>query len=295
MSSFLRRWAPLAALALLLVPVQAWAAAKSFTLRNGDKLTGEVVSQDADAVELEHPVFGRVRIPTDQLKPAKRIPGLFGTGFLEGWERSVDLGVSGSEGNSPEANFRIGMKLFERTERRRWRIGGDYKLSFTDGETDDNNARLHGRRDWLFPGSRWFYTNATEYQYDQFEPWEHRVSIRTGPGYHILREGPLVLDGLLGVNLTYEFGDRNELRPELLLGFELSWDISEGQALTLSNHLLPQLDAQELRNVTRFEWKIRLLNSEHLSLLLGFDNEYDTAAEDDKLNLKYYSSLSYQY
>jgi len=51
----------------------------------------------------------------------------------------------------------------------------------------------------------------------------------------------------------------------------------------------------ELRNLTRAEWKMQILGSDHLALVLGIDNEYDTAAEDEKYNLEYWSSLAYDF
>ena len=46
---------------------------------------------------------------------------------------------------------------------------------------------------------------------------------------------------------------------------------------------------------TNVEWKMQILGSEHLGLVLGVRNEYDTAADDERNNLKYWSRLSYDF
>ncbi len=284
--------------ALLLGALLASAPAiadETIVLSNGDAVTGEVISRDDQTIVLEHEALGRITIPVEALKPPDELPGLFGTGLLEGWKRSLDLGLSGSEGNTQEAAFRIGLEMSERTDERRWKVSGAYKLSTNSGSIDDHNGRLSGRRDWLLPDSDWFWFTGSEYQYDEFESWEHRVSAQVGRGYHFYEAEPFWLDALAGFRLAYEFGDRDELRPEVFVGVELTWDVRLGHELIFSNYIYPQLNAAELRNVTRAKWKMRLLGSEHLSLLLGFDNEYDTAADDSRNNLKYYTSLSYQY
>ena len=64
-------------------------------------LTSMSIERTEDQIVLEHAVLGRVALPTAQLKsPEPATRGLFGTPFLRGWNRSVEMGLSGASGNS---------------------------------------------------------------------------------------------------------------------------------------------------------------------------------------------------
>jgi hypothetical protein len=103
------------------------------------------------------------------------------------------------------------------------------------------------------------------------------------------------LDAFFGPAYTYEFGTRDEGRVEVLVGLDLSWEPFDGHEFRFHNHLLPQVNSSEFRNLTRAEWKMAILGYDRLGIVFGVDNEYDTAAEDEKYNLKYWSSLSYDF
>ena len=274
------------------------AAAKSVTvkLESGDKVSGELISESARQTVIEHPIFGRLVIPREEIEPADgEQPGLFGTSFMEGWHKELGLGVQGQEGNSPEGNIRANLGLRRETETWRWKWEGVYRIVREDSNRTSNYGELSSRYDWLIPGSRWFAFVGGRYQYDEFEPWEHRLQSIVGPGYHLVDSETLSLDALLGPAYTYEFGTREEGRVEVLVGLEASWEPFDGHKLSLTNHFLPQVNDSEFRNLTRAEWKMKIWGFEHLGLVLGVDNEYDTAAEDEKYNLKYWSSLLYDF
>ncbi|MDJ0786603.1 MAG: DUF481 domain-containing protein [Myxococcota bacterium] len=283
-------------LALIADPRLVSARTVTVELVSGDRVTGELVESSDARTVLEHPVFGRLVIPAAQKRPEDPPrSGLFGTRFLEGWKREIGFGLSGSEGNSPESSLRGKLSLSRRTEDLRWTIDGSYKLALEGGAATDHFGRLDSRRDWLFRDSDWFAFAGTTYQFDEFEPWKHRLQVQLGPGRHLIRDDSLELDGFLGLSLTYEFGDVRTLRPEGLLGLELSWAFRDGMELSFSNRLFPQLDSTDIRNLTRAEWKMRIAGFRHLSLTLGFDNEYDSAALEEPNSLKYWSSIDYDF
>ena len=45
----------------------------------------------------------------------------------------------------------------------------------------------------------------------------------------------------------------------------------------------------------RRAWKMQIMGSEHLAVVAGIDNEYDTAASENRNNLKYWSRLAYDF
>jgi len=291
-----RAAAALAALLQLAVASTASAETVTIRLKGGDQVSGELISKDARETVIEHPVFGRLAVPVERMAPGEgEQPGLFNTSFLAGWHKEIGVGLSGQEGNSPESGILINLGLRRKTDSWRYKLEGAYKIATESRERTSNYADLLTRRDWLFEDSRWFAAVGGHYQFDEFEPWQHRVQLSAGPGYHFVEREGLTLDGLVGPSYMYEFGDRDQSRPELLLGLEATWKPWRGHRLSLQNTLLPQLNKFEWRMRTRAEWKMQIFGSEHLGLVLGIDNEYDTAAQDERDNLKYWSRLSYDF
>lgn len=283
-------------LVALLFAVPAHAKNVSVKLKGGDRVSGELVSEDDRETVIDHPVFGRLVVPKTKMAPGDgEQPGLFNTSFLAGWHKEIGIGITGQEGNSPEANILITGGLGRKTETWRYHLEGEYKIATESSQRTSNYAHVRSRRDWLFPGSRWFVAVGSIYQYDEFEPWEHRVQILAGPGYHLFQGEVLTLDVLAAPSYLYEFGNRNESRPEMMLGLEATWRPIDGHRFRIRNYFLQGLRETEWRMRTSVEWKMQILGSEHLGLVLGVRNEYDTAAEDERNDLKYWSRLSYDF
>lgn len=278
------------AVIVLLVGVSS-AEAKTFELINGDTLSGTLVQRTPDELIIDHPVLGRLSIPVYSLKLPATNPGLFGTSFLKGWDKELDLGFHGKQGNSDNNNISVGLDLSYADDKQRWKIEGKYSLADSDGDTDSNDGYLSSHRDWLFTGSRWFAFTLGRYDFDQFESWRHRVYWGGGPGYHFLQAGPFTLDGRFALGGGYEFGDMHEFTPLALLSLEGKWKLSEVHSLSFSNTVLPRLDEAEFLNRTAAEWKIRISEVDGLNLKLGLHNAYDTDAQDKNNIFKYTGTL----
>jgi hypothetical protein len=282
----------LAAALLLLAPLAA--AAETFELVNGDKLTGDVIERTAERVVLEHPVLGRVEIPVDQIQPPKGPnPGLFGTSFLAGWTRTFQLGVTGAQGNTKNSDVVAALDLGYEDDDKRWAFEADYRLGDADGETTQHDALAELRRDWLITESPWFFFAIGRFDYDQFKTWTYRLNGSGGVGYQFFEGERFELQGLFGPSLAKEF-DENNFFVEALVGLEGIWKISPDHSLSLSNKIYPALnDLGEFRNLSSLAWKWKLMEEPGLSLIAGVDNEYQSSVDSGlKHNdLKYGTSI----
>src|SRR5688572_5607290 len=155
----------LAAACLLFCARPAVSETLTVELMNGDLVTGEVVERTDERIVLDHPVFGRLEIPMEKINPRSLNVGIAGTRLLAGWDKEVDLGVSGSEGDTDEADVLVGASLEYEDENEWWVLNARYTLSYADNEIDDDNARVSALRDWLFPGSRWLAFSYSVYDY----------------------------------------------------------------------------------------------------------------------------------
>ena len=77
-------------LTLCVVPRVSWCETVTLTLRNGDRLQGELIEQNPEdgTTVINHPQLGRVRLTADQLKPVESKPL---------WASSVSAGLIGNE------------------------------------------------------------------------------------------------------------------------------------------------------------------------------------------------------
>jgi putative salt-induced outer membrane protein YdiY len=287
----------LSCLALAIVCVCP-AGADELKLANGDTINGEIVEWAVEHVVIDHPQLGRVRLSLDQLaidtgKPPSS--GLFGTSFLRGWKRSIDLGFNGRMGNSLLRNITLGLDFSFEDAFRRWKVDGRYFYNEDDDGVGDNNAIFNLHRDWLNPGSRWFARSGLRYQFDEFESWEHRINLIAGPGYHLVNREAHKLDVVLSPSFTREFGERQGNKAEALIAFDYSWKPGDRYEFSISNQSYIEVkpSAGELRNMTIADLKISLLEKPALSFKIGAQNEYETDPEDEDENndIKYYLSF----
>jgi len=276
----------------------AAASADTLVLANGDELNCEIIQWAVDHVVIDHPQLGRMRLDLEQLAidtGKAPTPGLFGTGFLRGWSRRIDLGINGKEGNSVTTNVTVGLNLAYQDDWTRWKVAGRYFYDREDDGESDNNARLEVRRDWLFPESRWFVRFAGVYQFDRFEAWRHRLTAAAGPGFHLVQKEHHSLDAMLGPAFTREFGESQVSKAEGVLGLDYTWTISERQTFSMNNSFFIETspDAGAFRNFTQARWSLALLERPKLSLNVGVDNEYESRPEagDEPNDLTYFVSL----
>ncbi|MDH3211299.1 MAG: DUF481 domain-containing protein [Myxococcales bacterium] len=284
---------------LVLCACCATARADTLVLANGDEINGEIVAWALDHVVIEHPQLGRIRLSLEQLeidtgKPPSR--GFFGTSFMEGWNRNINLGWNGEIGDSSSTNIVAGFNFNFEDEFTRWLLTGRYYFNTSDDD-NDNNATVDLRRDWIRPGTPWFAFATYRFQFDEFESWKYRNTFSAGPGYNLIRseDNAHVLDARLGVTYTREFGDRNQSKGEALFALDYAWNFSKKYKLSFSNQFFLEAlpTSGEFRNLTVGEWTMLLAMEPALNLKIGFSNEYETDIDpgDTKNDLKYYMAL----
>jgi putative salt-induced outer membrane protein YdiY len=276
------------------------ASADTLKLANGDELNGEIVEWAVDYVVIDHPQLGRVRISLEQLDLDTGTPpsrGFFGTTFLRGWNRNIDIGWTGRVGSTDTLNITAGLNFNYTDEFTRWKLTGRYFINESSDTDDDqdHNARVDLRRDWLFPGHDWFAFVAGRYQFDQYENWQHRTVFSVGPGYNLVHSEAHKLDLRAGPTLTKEYSGDRDSKGEVLFGVDYDWTISSRSSLHFANDFYFQYTPvfADFRILTTAEWKLRILEAPSLSLKIGGSNEYDNdPGEGDEANdLRYYLSL----
>lgn len=319
------------ALSAYLFSALAQAGSVSIELDNGDHLSGELIEQNAKIVLLDHPVFGKVEVPTAHIRemgpPAEvsastqaaaaspadidageiRLPsdtdesvqedlGLFGTGWLAYWKRRLDLGVAGSNGNSDSLQVNLAFSADYESPDTRINHKVDYFRAESDHDLSDHSFYTSVNRDWLLPDSPWFRFAEGRFDIDQFKEWNYRINANGGVGYEFSNTPDWRVLGRSGLGFQRTFGgDEAEAIPEAMFGLETRWRMNNFQRVEFANTIYPNLTApSELRNLTSLDWILDLNTYMGVALKVGLSNEYNSASDEEKENdFKYTASLAW--
>ncbi len=281
-------------------------AAGTVTLQNGDRIKGSILTNSDDGLYLQHKTLGQLTLDQTQVKAvaySHTDPAYEGNAldhwFFPGWDKSLEIGFSGTDGNTDTLNFYAAFSTKQTTERDRWDIQARYFLTYDEGDQTRDEGNAFVIKDWLVPDEDYFYFGTARYDHDRFSGYEDRFSGFLGVGYDFIDDGVWAVTGRLGAGGNYEAGAVNEFTPEALVGIEATWTIDENQEFHIFNNLYPAFDPLfgEFRNVSGAEYKVKLAAGRGLSLKLGIENEYLSEVEEgtEHNNLNYFGALVYDF
>jgi len=329
------------------------AGAETIILRNGDRLSGEIINRGATSVTLKHPVLGELRIPTTQItslpaspppktgrldvpraepaaattaetpppstrkpttaknqppapgtkapgsvtgKMSAQLPGLFGSGFLEGWKRRLSLGVEGEAGNDISLDVTLAFETSFHNRAHRMAISSAYYYESDDYKKNTSKGHVNIVRDWLLPESKWFYYGYFRYEYDAFKSWVHRISLSGGTGYDFYDTDALQLNGRIGLGVSRTFGNDDKFDPEGQLGLEWKWQPRALKNQTLSTQFIvyPHLsNFGEYRTWIQGSWRIDFEVFHGLGLEFGCEHEFETELDVNDEDERHYDLIYY--
>lgn len=303
------------------------ATSETILLKNGDVINAAKTAETDTTLTIDHPALGSVTISKEQIQAvypdadayqaalveakarekadtvaAERAAdeGIFGIGFLEGWDRRVELGLTGAEGNSTNLNFRAAFFADFEDADSRWNYDMVYRRATSDGEATENRFFASLTKDWLLSDEDYFYFANGRYDYDQFQDWDSRVNAFGGAGYQFLKDDTWDWLGRVGLGGSQEFGGQggDEFTAEALVGTDVGYTIGDGHGIEFSTTFFPSLEESgEFRNITTLDYVITIDRDKGLDLRMGIFNEYDSTAPagNEKNDFNYYASLGWSF
>ncbi len=213
--------------------------------------------------------------------------------FWDPWEGSVELGLSGTEGNTQTFNVRAGLTARHKTEFLRQTLQITSIQKSADSVTTANTALLDGRLEWPMPASRWNYYLHGLVEYDQFKAFTYRFSGDTGAGYEIIQNEVTTLLARGGLSTSREVGGPdNQFNPELVFGGEVKHKFGPLHALSAKVDYFPNVTAWgDFRINSQAAWEIALSKAWGLSLKLSVIDRYDSTPHTARPNDLDYSTL----
>jgi len=220
-------------------------------------------------------------------------------GWLNGWSGSVELGLTGASGNNENFSFRTAANAGREDDKSADKIGIAYTYSSDDGNQTENRLAADARHDWKFTDSKWRVYFGGNYEYDEFQDWDHRLSLGPGVGYQAIEHAKtnlLLRAAALG---TREFGGSDDRwHPEADLGFDLLHQLTDRQSLEVNFDLYPSLDPiGPYRFVGAAAWRIELDPEASLFLRIGVEDRYDSSPGLDKKrnDVNYYATIGWAF
>ena len=289
------------------------ALADEVRLSTGEVLHGTIVERNDTSVILDHPVLGRLVIPVAQTAAASptaeptpaaaTAPAApVATPAPSPWKFSAELGASGSSGNTDQSDLHAAIGALYEDDVRRLKADAGWATSKTDGDKTKNQQFVEATHDWLFNDSPWSVFATGRMDWDEFQDWDRRATVGGGVGYLAVKQDDLSVRLRAGLVFTREWGssdpDREDWRPEGLLGAEANWKLNETNTIEAKATWYPDLhDTGEYRIVTSAAWSVKLSTESALSLKLGAEDEYDSHAEEpfDSNDFRWFAALLYEF
>ncbi|MEO1584789.1 MAG: DUF481 domain-containing protein [Planctomycetota bacterium] len=218
--------------------------------------------------------------------------------FFSGWAGSVSIGLYGTEGNSDEFDVRAEADGERDTDEIRTTFLTTYNYSNNNNGVSENEARLEARNDWKFEDPRYFAFAEGQFDYDEFQDWDTRVSVFGGPGYVWVDTDKQRFMTRIGAGATREIGGQdNAWRAEGLLAAEYRRQLTERQLFNASAEAYPDLgDSRNWRVQSRATWEVLVDPEVNLTLQIGIENDYDTDPNGaQRSDTDYFILLSWTY
>ncbi len=258
-------------------------------LVGGDTLLGEIVECTPERTVLLHEVLGRLEIPADEIvttADAQVAPAALHDDPAappvedepSEWDSHFEIGLGASFGNTDRQAGHVGFTSLRETERNRTALDARYHYGAANGDRDNNRLSAGIQHDWLVPESPWLYFARLRYDFDEFQSWDYRIAAHGGVGYRLIDEEDFDLTLRAGLGALKEFNSPDDdIKLEALVGFDLTWQISEKQSFEAGSTIYPDLDETgEFRTFSYAGWAIKVDDETQTALTVRFEHEHQS-------------------
>jgi len=271
---------------------------EEFYLKNGDRVSGQIISENENILLIETEAMGQISVSKDFLaieKSEKVVSAV----KEKLWSGEFSLGYNESGGNTQNSQMVNSFYLNRKTDHDEFIIKGDGSYSSTNKKMDSQNWRGMSRYTFSFGEKSWYNFYKLEGDHDKFAGVDYRMVPSVGLGYWFSdkQDWKAMVEAGLGLEHT-SYNDGTDDGNELVLTPRAFFEKKIFKAVTISQDmtLYPSLkDVGEFR--LRLEMALTSPINEKMSLRFSFIDDYDSLpAENAKKNdTKIISSLVYSF
>lgn len=214
------------------------------------------------------------------------------------WSGGVELGLNGTDGNSENFKIRMAGNAKRDTPANLFTTDWRYAFATADGIRTENRFLINARDELRFPESRWNLFVSSLADVDEFRDYDWRLAVHSGVGYQWLKTETLLVKSRAGAGGSREFGGPNDrFAPELQLGGDLEWTLSQRQKFTSTVDVYPSLDDfSDYWSIVKVNYEVLVDPTWNLTLKLGALNRYDSTPANRKRNdIEYFAVLLWNF
>lgn len=272
--------------------------AETIYLKNGDRISGEIVEESEEGVFLQSEILGLVFIPRESLDHILKRERKEEKEELV-WQRELSLGYNRSSGNTEISQFSLSFYANRKREEDEITLRLDSFYSSAGQKMDAQ--RWYGllRYAFSFWERRWYNFYKLEADHDRFANVDYRLAPSTGIGYWFSdrEDWKAMLEAGLGLEYT-DYRDQTSNSNEAVFFPRAFFERSLFGKAKLSQELRTYFS---LNNLGEYRWHSETTFSnpitESLSLNIGLINDFDSSPAQDakKSDIRFISSLSYTF
>ena len=268
-------------------------------LKNGDKLTGHIVSETDGILMLDTVWQKGLVVPIDQIEsraavvnpvaenkppepPTEQVPVVetpkppLEPGFWSRWKGDVQVGLDISRSEKNRELWYGRTKLTYGHNKLREII--DYQAAYgkTDGILSANRMDGSTKTDWDL-STRSFAYNLALASYDELRKIDYHYEVGPGLGYRIITGTNYVLNGETGFSYTETGFANTRTRTEAnwRIAEDFTWNLNSKLNLEEKLAFTPKVDDMGAYRI-RFESTLKFLLMKNLSLNLSMLNLFDS-------------------
>ena len=279
--------------------------ADNWVLANGDRLTGELVTETATHLEIKHPQLGLLKVPRESLKVAAakkpaspaaetvdlQVSNEVKTALkpeVQSWKRQMELGYAQQSGAKEKHDLSVRLQLDGKAGANTFRSTAKLLQSDLDGATVADRMEADFR--WRYDINKRLFTQAlTNYAEDTVRQIDLSLEQQIGGGYRVIDTTRHKVNVGLGAVLQYldRVGTANQmaflgsffqdyayqLNSRVKLVQEATVMVSDTGTLNVRNGVAnaPVEGSYRLKFNTGLQSKV----TDRMSLNLRFDYDYD--------------------
>lgn len=304
------------------------AHAASWVLANGDRLTGTLVRESADELEIQHEQLGPLKIPRSALAPTpsagtaaaiakvpatpEGTPTARSDKVIPKWTRQIELGYSAQDGAKTKRDLSARFQIEGHDDRSNsYRATASALRSEANGVVtgDRQLADFRWRHDF---SKRLFTQSLTTYSSDDLKQINYSVEQQLGGGYKIIDAPKQQVNVGLGAVLQRlsrdNYEDYTALLGSVFQDYTLQWDkrFKFTQEATIFLADSPNMSARGGRSTltgapadgnyrVKFNAALQSRMTERISLNLRYELDYDHSVPDPnyRSDSRLTSSLGY--
>lgn len=219
--------------------------------------------------------------------------------LLDNWKLSVETGLNGLSGETDRINTRLILNARREVPDSVTTAVIGWWYGETENVDTENRAQVDLRTDLpASPASSWKYYVAGSAEYNEFQPWDYRVSANAGFGYEVFKDDSWTVLTRAGLGSTYFEGLDRTGHVEFWPGVDLRFKIDDQSFVTATAEGVIDFQAfDDSRATIRASYEILLDKEKGTTLKFGIEDRYQQTPVESREdhNVEYFAALVFRF